>query len=356
MHSPQLTTIERNPQPSLGRPIDRATAERLFRHCAAFRATDNKRALLQLATTVAPLLALCAALLWGISQSFWPVLVLALPAGGLLVRLFVIQHDCGHGSFFSSREANSAVGRALSLLTLTPYGYWRRAHAIHHASAGDLSRRGVGDVDTLTVREYRALSLRKRLSYRIYRNPVILHLIGPPLYFILFQRSPFGQALPAKQAWRSVLGLNAALVGTYGALMAGFGASTVLLTVLPLACVASWAGGWLFFVQHQFEHTQWEDGAVWEFHTAALGGSSHYVLPAVLRWFTGDVGLHHVHHLNSRIPNYRLQECLRADATLSAISRVTLRDSIHCIGLALWDEESRKLVSFKQARRAGVSD
>jgi omega-6 fatty acid desaturase (delta-12 desaturase) len=207
-------------------------------------------------------------------------------------------------------------------------------------------------VDTLTVREYRALSAWGRLKYRIYRNPAVLHVLGPPLYFVLLQRSPFGQALPAREAWRSIMGLNAALLVLYGALVAILGIGPVALALLPVACVASWVGGWLFFVQHQFEQTRWDEGKEWDFQLGALGGSSYYVLPSILQWFTGSVGLHHIHHLNSRIPNYRLQSCLEGDQVLARISRLTLRESFSCIGLGLWDEDRRELVSFS---RAGVS-
>jgi omega-6 fatty acid desaturase (delta-12 desaturase) len=330
-------------------PVDKAVAQTLARHCMAYRDADDRRALFQLVTTFLPYLALCATLIWGAMHGHWLVMLLALPAGGLLVRLFTIQHDCGHGSFFTSRRANTLVGRAISILTLTPYDYWRRSHALHHVSAGDLSRRGIGDVNTLTVKEYRALSRTGRLRYRLYRHPLVLHVLGPPLYFILFQRSPFGQALPARQAWRSILGLNAAMIASYGALMLAFGPAAILIALVPVAAVASWAGGWLFFVQHQFEQTHWEEAGSWDLQVAALGGSSYYVLPPLLQWFTGNVGLHHIHHLNSRIPNYRLQECLQGDARLGAISRLSLAESVRCIGLALWDEDQRKLVAFSQA-------
>jgi omega-6 fatty acid desaturase (delta-12 desaturase) len=288
-------------------------------------------------------------MLWGVSQGYLAVLLLAVPVGGLLVRLFIIQHDCGHGSFFTSRTANTWVGRSLSVLTLTPYGYWRRSHALHHSSAGDLSRRGIGDVDTLTVREYRARSAWEKAKYRIYRHPAVLHVVGPPLYFIVLQRLPFLQALPAREAWRSIMGLNVALLLVYGALAALVGLWVAFIVVVPLAGVASWIGGWLFFVQHQFEDTRWDDGDVWDFQTGALRGSSYYVLPRVLQWFTGSVGLHHIHHLNSRIPNYRLQACLDAEPLLAGMSRLTWRESLSCIGLALWDERRRKLVSFTEA-------
>jgi omega-6 fatty acid desaturase (delta-12 desaturase) len=330
-------------------PLTRAAAEQLARYCKAYCRADDGRAVFQLVTTLILFFVACATLIWGAAQGHWLVLLLAIPAGGLLVRLFTFQHDCGHGSFFTNRAANTWVGRALSVLTVTPYGYWRRSHALHHASAGDLSRRGIGDVDTLTVREYRALSAWPRLKYRVYRNPIILHVLGPPLYFLLLQRSPVGQALPMREAWRSIMGLDAALLVLYGALAFSFGPVPVAIALVPVACVASWVGGWLFFVQHQFEHTRWDEGPAWNYQVAALGGSSHYVLPRVLQWFTGDVGLHHIHHLNSRIPNYHLRSCLEGDAVLGTISRLTLRESLSCIGLALWDEDKRKLVSFSHA-------
>lgn len=334
-------------------PLTRSTAEQLARYCKAYCRADDSRALFQLATTLILFFAACGTLIWGTTQGHWLVLLLSIPAGGLLVRLFTLQHDCGHGSFFTSRTANTWVGRGLSVLTVTPYGYWRRSHALHHASAGDLSRRGIGDVDTLTVKEYRALAAWPRFKYRVYRNPVVLHVLGPPLYFLFLQRSPFGQALPAREAWRSIMGLNAALLGLYGTLVFCFGFGPVAIALVPVACVASWVGGWLFFVQHQFEHTRWDDGPAWNYHIAALGGSSHYVLPPVLQWFTGDVGLHHIHHLNSRIPNYHLRACLDGDSVLAKISRLTVWESLGCIGLALWDEDARKLVSFSDARVNG---
>jgi len=339
------------PLPVSGRNSDehsaQAEARRLARHCMAYRDALDGRAAFQLASTLGLYLALCAALLWAASEGWWGLLpLLALPAGGLLVRLFTIQHDCGHGSFFTGRAVNTALGRALSVLTLTPYGFWRRAHTLHHASAGDLSRRGIGDVDTLTVAEYRALSPREGWKYRLYRHPLVLHVLGPPLYFVLFQRSPFGQALPPGACWRSVMSLNLAIVAFYGALMVALGPWIVLAALVPVACIASWVGAWLFFVQHQFEHTQWDDAKAWDLQAAALGGSSYYVLPPVLQWFTGNVGLHHIHHLNSRVPNYRLQECLDGEPTLGTISRLTLGESLRCIGLALWDEETRRLIPF----------
>ena len=329
-----------------------ALARQVARHCAAYREPHTLRALWQLLNTLVPYFLLAAASLWGAANGLpWLVAVLALPAGGLLVRLFIIQHDCGHGSFLPSRAANDRLGRALSVLTVTPYDSWKRAHALHHSSAGDLSRRGTGDIDTLTVREYLALSRWGRLKYRLYRNPLVLIVLGSPLNFLGLQRFPNCVGLPWRTAFRDVMALNVALLVVWGALAFLVGGIVPMLAgLLPAIVVASWAGGWLFFVQHQYEDTVWDRGEDWDFHGAALGGSSYYVLPRVLQWFTGNVGLHHVHHLNSRIPNYRLQECLDGHDLLGQVGRLTLRDSLACARLALWDEEARKLVGFRQAR------
>ncbi|WP_462123414.1 fatty acid desaturase [Methylorubrum thiocyanatum] len=329
----------------------------MARHCAAFREPIPKLAVRQVANTLLPYLILCALML-GMAANGYALLTLplAVPAGGLLVRLFIIQHDCGHGSFLPSRRGNDWLGRALSLLTVTPYDSWKRAHALHHASTGDLSRRGTGDIHTLTVREYLALPRRSRLRYRLYRNPLILIVLGSPLNFLLLQRLPSGVGLPWRTAWRDVLALDAALfAGLVLLTLAVGGVGTVLWVFLPVISVAAWIGGWLFYVQHQYEETVWEEADTWDFHRAALGGSSYYVLPRVLQWFTGNVGLHHVHHLNSRIPNYRLQECLDGHEILGRVGRLTLRDSLCCLNLALWDEDARKLVGFARVRRLQVA-
>ena len=329
--------------------VTAAEAKALARHCMGYREADDARAWRQLLPTLGLYLATFAALLWGVAAGIWAALALAPAAGLLLVRLFTIQHDCGHNSFFASRAANTWVGRVLSVLTLTPYDAWRREHARHHSSAGDLDHRGIGDVGTLTVREYEALGWRQRLGYRIYRHPLILHVLGPPLYFVLFERSPFGHALPARELWRSIMALNLALAALYGGLMLVFGVWPTLIAVTSVALVASWVGAWLFFIQHQFEHTHWEDGEAWDLHVAALNGSSYYVLPPLLNWLTGNIGLHHIHHLNSRVPSYRLQECMAGDARLASISRLSLGESLRCIGLSLWDEDERRLIRFSDA-------
>jgi acyl-lipid omega-6 desaturase (Delta-12 desaturase) len=319
----------------------------LSRRFKAFGA-DGRRSLLQLATTAVPFFGLLVAIHAVSSHSFGLTLLLALPAAGLLVRLFIIQHDCGHGSYFRSRAANDALGRAISVLTLTPYSHWRQGHAIHHATSGNLDRRGRGDVETMTVAEYQALSRWGRLGYRLYRNPFVMVLIGAPLNFIILQRLPRGWTLRDRGARRSMLGLNAALIVVFGLPMALLGVGPVLATYLPVMVIASWIGNWLFFVQHQFDDTYWEREDEWNFHVAALAGSSYFALPPILQWFSGNIGLHHIHHLCSRVPNYRLQACVDAAPELDRIARrVTLRESLGCWRLTLWDEQRRAMVGFR---------
>jgi acyl-lipid omega-6 desaturase (Delta-12 desaturase) len=322
---------------------------RWARHCARFRAPDNKRAFMQIVNTVLPLLALTVLSFWSSKYSVLLPLLIAIPAGGLLVRMFIIQHDCGHGSFLGSTQLNTVVGRIMSVFTLAPYSLWRREHAIHHNGSGNLEKRGVGDIDTKTVAEYLASSPLERLRYRLYRHPLFLFGLGVPAYFLLIQRLPWFHGLKAAESWRSVMSLNAAIVAVYGTLgyLLGFGA--VALVCLPMLHVAAALGGWLFFVQHQFEETHWESAETWDFQIAAVHGSSYYVLPKPLQWVTGNIGLHHIHHLNSMVPNYRLQECLDALPELGQVNRLTLWESFRCVRLALWDDTARRLVSYREA-------
>lgn len=318
----------------------------LAERCAAHARADVRRAIGQLATTLVPLFIVVALMFAFVRDATWLTLLLALPAAGLVVRLFVIQHDCGHDSFVPNRAANDFCGRCLSLFTLTPYGLWRREHALHHANSGNLDRRGVGDIKTLTVKEYNALPALKRLGYRIYRNPLFLFGFGIPFYFLLLQRSPWPHGFGAREAWKSVLALDLAMAACYGALAFVFGLTDLLLVVVPIVFVGAAAGGWLFFIQHQFEGTYWEHAGDWDFQSAAVLGSSYYALPAFIHWFTGHIGLHHIHHLNGRIPNYRLRECLEANPEFKSINRVTLLQSLGRVRLKLWDEDRRRLVGF----------
>jgi omega-6 fatty acid desaturase (delta-12 desaturase) len=322
----------------------------LSRRFGAYRA-DPKRSLFQLITTAVPFLSLLVVMATATEGRYWLALLLAVPTAGLLVRLFIIQHDCGHGSYFKSRAANDFLGRALCVLTLTPYGHWKQGHAIHHAANGNLDRRGRGDVDTLTVAEYRALTPLKKLGYRLYRNPFVMVLLGAPINFIVLQRLPTGRAFRDRDARRSILMLNVALVVAFGLPMLVIGIAPVLATYLPVMIIAAWIGNWLFYVQHQFEDTYWAQDDDWNFHTSALCGSSYFVLHPILRWFSGNIGLHHIHHLCSRIPNYRLQACLEAAPELHGIAkRITLRESLGCWQLALWDEQSGLLVRFRDLK------
>jgi len=316
---------------------------------AVFRTPELKRGLFELVATAAPFLAFWIAALIGVKLGYWPSLLLVLPAGAFLARLFLIQHDCGHGSFFKNRWANNMLGRVLGVVTWTPYDDWRRSHAKHHAGSGNLDRRGVGDIDVLTVAEYRALSFRRRLAYRLSRNAIVLLVIAPIYVFILRQRLPNDLFRADRQAWTSALSTNLAiatlLIGL--GLLVGFG--PLFLVHIPITLVAAAIGIWLFYIQHQFEHTYWQRDQEWTFHKGALHGSTHYDLPTPLRWLTANIGIHHVHHLVSRIPSYRLNEVLRHHPELRDIGRLTLKESVKCFRLALWDEQRQRLVGFRDA-------
>lgn len=324
----------------------KAAARRLALHCANFKGSVPARAWTQILTTAVPFAAVVLAMFAFVNTNYWLTLLLAIPGGGLLVRFFIIQHDCGHGSFWATRRANDFTGRIMSVLTMAPYGLWRREHAQHHATSGNLDKRGVGDINTLTVKEYQSLSPLQRLVYRIYRHPLFLFGFGVPFFFIVIQRLPWCHPYPARETWKSGMGLNLALAAVYVPIAYLVGLKELLLVAWPMLHVATAAGGWLFFVQHQFEETEWDVSKDWSFQPAALHGSSFYDLHPVLNWFTGNIGLHHIHHLNSTIPNYRLQECLAAAPELQEINRLTLHESFKCARLKLWDGEARMLVGF----------
>ena len=285
-----------------------------------------------------------------LALGFWPGLVLVVPAAGFLVRLFMIQHDCGHGSFFASRATDDWVGRVIGVLTFTPYDYWRQTHALHHAGAGNLDKRGFGDVETKTLAEYEALSPFGRLHYQLYRHPLVLFGLGPVWLFLLQQRLPFGLMGAGPGPWISTMTTNLGITALAAGLGLFFGWQALLLVHLPIVLIAGAAGVWLFYVQHQFEETHWARQGEWAFKDAALRGSSFYDLPSPLRWMTANIGIHHVHHLVSRVPFYRLAEVVRDYPELKTIGRITLRQSLAGVRLALWDEAQRKLISFREAR------
>lgn len=328
------------------------------RKLSKYRTPNAVRGVCELAVTAMPFALAWFLMYWGLAHGhIWLYALLLLPAAGFLVRLFLIQHDCGHRAFFANRNANDWVGRVISVLTITPYDHWRRGHAIHHATSGNLSRRGVGDVDTLTVAEYLARSRWTRLRYRAYRHPAVMFAIGPIFLFVVQNRFPAGfmrQWLP----WLSTMATNAAIATVAGLLIWAVGLQAFLLVHVPVLLLAAAVGVWLFYVQHQFERTYWATGETWNVHEAALRGSSHYDLPAVLRWFTANIGVHHVHHLCSQIPYYRLSQVLRDFPELRDIGRLTLWQSLRCVRLVLWDAESRRLISFKdleQCSRTGLA-
>jgi acyl-lipid omega-6 desaturase (Delta-12 desaturase) len=322
----------------------------LLKELARYRDPDHKRSLFELAITLIPFALFYAGALWGLSAGYWAALLLTIPAGAMVLRLFLIQHDCGHDSFFRTRTANDWLGRCLGVLTLTPYDCWRRSHALHHAGTGNLDARGFGDVDTLTIREYERLSAWQRLKYRTYRHPFVLFGLGPAYLFLLRHRLPIG-LMGERRYWVSAIMTNLVTVLFAGAIISLVGLSTFLLVHLPTILIAGSAGVWLFYVQHQFEDAQWDDESSWSFHHSAWHGSSHLTLPGWLRWITANIGVHHVHHLVSRIPFYRLSEVLRDRPDLGDVNRMTLASSFKTFRLALWDEDRRRMVTFKDAQR-----
>jgi omega-6 fatty acid desaturase (delta-12 desaturase) len=314
-----------------------------------YREPDHVRSILEIAVTALPLVILFAAAWAALSVGVWLSLLITVPAAGFLLRLFAIQHDCGHGAFFRSRAANDWVGRVIGVFTLTPYDVWRTNHAVHHADSGNLDRRGVGDIDTLTVEEFARAPRWRRLAYRLYRNPLVLFLIGPWFVFLLQQRLPVGMIRQGWRPWLSTMATNAALAALVALLIGLMGVSAFLIVCLPIVALATSVGVWLFYIQHQFEDAYWADAESWTHQDAALLGSSYYDLPGILRWFTANIGVHHVHHLYSRIPYYRLYQLLEDHPELATMRRITLRESLACVRFKLWDERSRRMVTFRQA-------
>ena len=343
-------------QPSAATPIPEGTSKVVLsarewnRLLAPYKRSHRGRALSQLLTSAAPFVLCWGATAWAFRAGlYWLMVPFVLLAAGFFLRLFIIQHDCGHGAFFRSQRANNWLGAVIGVATFFPYGYWRRTHAIHHATHGNLDRREFGDVVTLTVREYRERGPWGRFGYRLYRNPFVLFALGPLYQFVIKHRFPFDIPWTWKREWASVLWTDLAILGVFGGLSWGLGWQTVLATQLAIVMVAGGVGIWLFYVQHQFEDAYWDDEDEWDFYRAGAHGSSFYDLPQWLHWFTGNIGYHHIHHLSSRIPNYRLRECFEENPELQRVTRLTLTGSLACARLRLWDEESREMVSFRDA-------
>lgn len=313
---------------------------------AKFQKPDARRATWQVINSAGAYGLTWLAIYHTIGASFWLTLGLAILGSGLLVRTFIISHDCGHGSFFASKRANTIVGFLTGVLSFTPFQHWRWEHARHHATSGDLDKRGIGDVWTMTVKEYLDASRWRRFCYRLARNPLVL-LVAGPLYLILVANR-FPTASSGKEERRSIHSTNLCILVVAVALIWLFGLPTYLWVQGVILLASGSAGVWLFYVQHQFEGVYWGRGDDWDFVSAALEGSSFYRLPRVLQWFSGNIGYHHIHHLSARIPNYNLESCHNSDPLFHQVKAVTFRDSLRCFGFHLWDEESKRIISFKQ--------
>jgi omega-6 fatty acid desaturase (delta-12 desaturase) len=322
-----------------------------MRLLARYREPHAGRSIFEIAITAAPFLGLSALALITVKFGIWWGLIATVPAAFFLVRLFLIQHDCGHGSFFRSQTANDWVGRVLGVFTWTPYDYWRKTHAIHHAGSGNLDRRSLGEVELLTVDEYMAKPVFQRFLYRVYRNPVVMFGLGPAYLFVVQHRVPIGLMKQGWRPWLSAMLTNAGIAVAAGLLIWGVGVVPFLVVQAITILLAATIGVWLFYVQHQFDGAHFSRSDTWSHETAALSGSSHYDLPGFLRWITANIGIHHVHHVSSRIPYYRLPQVLKENPELDAAPRLTLWKSFTTVRLALWDEASQRLVSFRQARK-----
>jgi len=320
-----------------------------------YRKPDPRRGLVELAITVVPLIILWWLAWMALSVSIWLTFLLTIPAAGFLMRLFMIQHDCGHGAFFRRRTTNDWTGRFIGIFTLTPFDLWRRSHAVHHATTGNLDHRGIGDIHTLTVDEYRSLNWFGRLGYRLYRHPFVLFGLGPAYLFLLQNRLPLGYMTAGVHYWLSAMVTNIGIALFVIGMTSLTGILPFITVHLPIVLLAATGGVWLFYIQHQFEDTHWSADGKWNVHDAALHGSSHYDLPPALRWFTANIGVHHVHHLCSRIPYYRLPEVLRDYPELADVKRITLFESFRLTGLHLWDVDNQRLVSFRDIRRPAMS-
>jgi acyl-lipid omega-6 desaturase (Delta-12 desaturase) len=311
---------------------------------ARYQRPDWRRSTWQIVNSFVPYCVLWYLMYRSLAVSYVLTLALAVLAAGFMVRIFIIFHDCGHGSFFKTSRANAIVGILSGLVTFTPFYQWRHDHAIHHATAGDLDRRGVGDVWTVTVAEYGVMPRLKRLIYRVFRNPLIMFGFGPTVSFVFAQRFPQSTGGPRERA--SVYWTDLALLGIVTAACLVMGWRAYLLVQTPIMMLGGAAGVWLFYVQHQFPGVRWEHHLLWDYTMAGMEGSSFYKLPRVLQWFTGNIGFHHIHHLNSKIPNYLLEKCHVENPPLQAVQPLTLVKSLRALRLRLWDEEHRTLVGY----------
>lgn len=313
-----------------------------------FKHSDLRRSCWQVTNSVVPFVACWYLMYLSYWWSYGLTLLLAVPTSGFLVRIFIIQHDCGHHSFLCSPRANDVLGFLCGVLTVTPYHFWRRTHARHHVSSGNLDHRGHGDISVLTVQEYRAKSLPARLAYRVYRNPLFMFFIGASFMFIVQQRFTHGMPRGWRRERISVYATNLGILAMVCVGWATIGLTTFLAIELPILILSAAAGSWLFFVQHQYEEAYWQPKDSWDFTRSALEGSSYYRLPRVLRWFSGNIGYHHIHHLNSRIPNYNLSACYTAEHAFRQAKTFGIRESLKCASLKLWDEDRQRMITFAE--------
>ena len=315
----------------------------------AHQNASMKQALWQLTNTFVPYVLLWYAMYWTVEVSLWLTVSLAALSGGLLVRIFIIFHDCTHGSYFRSRRANDIVGFIAGVLTFSPYQHWRWEHAIHHRSAGNLDKRGIGDIWTMTVQEYLSASRWRRLHYRLVRNPIILFVLAPLFIFVIKQR--FSSTKAERRQRHSVWLLNVTLLVSTILLSWIFGVASYLLIQSIAMAVAGATGLWLFYVQHQFKGVYWERDEKWNYTAAALRGSSYYKLPKVLQWISGNIGFHHIHHLSPRIPNYNLQKCHESDPRFAEVATISLLSSLRSLKFRFWDEQTKELVGYAHIRK-----
>lgn len=321
---------------------------------ANYQTSHTLKSVWQLLNSFIPFFITWYLMFLSVEYSYWLTLLLAIPEAGFLVRIFIIQHDCGHGSFFKSKKANNIVGLFCSFFTWTPYFYWRKGHGIHHANAGNLEGRGIGDVYTITVKEYLQKSKWERIKYRLYRHPLFLFLFIPAIVFIIWYRFPTSKNKALKKVEPNVYWTDLVLILLVGTMIWLVSLKMFLLIQLPIIFISTSIGNWLFYVQHQFEETYWANKEEWNYSKAAIQGSSYYKLPKVLQWFSGNIGFHHIHHLNPGIPNYLLEKCYRKTPALQKAPVLTIRKSFRSMMLHLWDEEQKKLISFRQLKHRGI--
>ncbi|MCX6152267.1 MAG: fatty acid desaturase [Ignavibacteriales bacterium] len=321
---------------------------------AKYQTSHTWKSIWQLGNSLIPFFVLWYAMYRTLEVSYWLTLLLSIPAAGFQVRIFIIQHDCGHGSFLKSHKANSWIGLLCSFITWTPYFYWRKGHGIHHAHAGNLEYRGIGDVYTMTVQEYLQKSTWGKIKYRLYRHPLFLFFFIPAIIFVLWYRFPTSKNKALKKVQSNVYWTDLVIILLVGSLIWLVGLKAYLLVQLPIIFLAASAGNWLFYVQHQFEDTYWADKNNWDFSLAAMQGSSYYKLPKIIQWFTGNIGFHHIHHLSPVIPNYLLEKCYKNNLVFQKAVTLNLHTSLKSIFLSLWDEDQKKIISFHKLKKIKV--